>query len=114
MKKIISLITFLFILHSVNAQVPQRMTYQAVIRNASNNLLSLKLVGIRLSILQNSIDGKAVYVETHQAVTNMNGLISIQIGGGVVWLGQFSNIDWSKGPYFVKTETDPEGAMILR
>lgn len=109
MKKIISLITFLFILHSVNAQVPQRMTYQAVIRNASNNLLSLKLVGIRLSILQNSIDGKAVYVETHQAVTNMNGLISIQIGGGVVWLGQFSNIDWSKGPYFVKTETDPEG-----
>ena len=96
-------------LYSVNAQVPQKMTYQAVIRNSSNNLLSLKLVGIRLSIIQNSVDGKAVYVETHLAVTNMNGLISIQIGAGVVWLGQFSNIDWSKGPYFVKTETDPEG-----
>ena len=109
MKKILSLIMFLFILYSVNAQVPQRMTYQAVIRDASNNLLSLKLVGIRLSIIQNSIDSKAVYVETHLAVTNMNGLISIQIGAGVVWLGQFSNIDWSKGPYFVKTETDPEG-----
>ena len=91
------------------AQSPQKMSYQAVIRNASNNLLSLKLVGIRLSIIQNSIDGKAVYVETHLAVTNMNGLISIQIGAGVVWWGQFSNIDWSKGPYFVKTETDPEG-----
>lgn len=109
MKKILSLIMFLFMLYSVNAQVPQKMTYQAVIRNASNNLLSLKLVGIRLSIIQNSINGKAVYVETHLAVTNMNGLISIQIGAGEVWLGQFSNIDWSKGPYFVKTETDPEG-----
>ena len=109
MKKILSLIMYLFMLYSINAQVPQRMTYQSVIRDASNNLLSLKLVGIRLSIIQNSIDSKAVYVETHLAVTNMNGLISIKIGAGVVWLGQFSNIDWSKGPYFVKTETDPEG-----
>ncbi len=37
-------------------------------------------------------------------------MVIIEIGGGTVLTGSFSTIDWSNGPYFVKTETDPDGA----
>jgi hypothetical protein len=39
--------------------------------------------------------------------TNTNGLASIEIGGGTIFSGNFTSIDWANGPYFIKTETDP-------
>ncbi|MDX9776817.1 MAG: FISUMP domain-containing protein, partial [Petrimonas sp.] len=38
-----------------------------------------------------------------------NGLVSVEIGSGTVVSGTFATIDWSNGPYFIKTETDPTG-----
>lgn len=91
------------------AQAPQKMSYQAVIRNASNNLVASSVVGMRISILSGSASGPAVYVETQTPGTNVNGLVSIQIGNGTVVSGTFAAIDWSTGVYYVKTETDPTG-----
>jgi hypothetical protein len=48
-------------------------------------------------------------VETQTPTSNTNGLVSIEIGGGTVLSGNFTNINWANGPYFVKTETDPTG-----
>jgi len=111
MKKLLSIqITFfLFVSLFLNAQVPQKMSYQAVVRNAANNPVVNTLVGMRISILQNSASGSAVYVETQTPTTNVNGLISIEIGGGNVVSGVFTNINWAIGTYFIKTETDPTG-----
>lgn len=39
---------------SINAQAPNKFTYQAVIRDASNHLLVNTNVGFRISILLNS------------------------------------------------------------
>jgi hypothetical protein len=50
-------------------------------------------------------------VETQTPTTNTNGLASIEIGVGTVVSGNFSTIDWSNGPYFIKTETDPIGGV---
>jgi len=50
-----------------------------------------------------------VYIERHFPLTNDNGLISIEIGGGTVVSGSFASIDWTNGPYFIKTETDLDG-----
>ncbi|MFT5216400.1 MAG: hypothetical protein ACI83H_001522, partial [Glaciecola sp.] len=36
------------------------------------------------------------------------GLLSLEIGTGST-SDDFSAIDWSSGPYFIKTETDPNG-----
>lgn len=91
------------------AQSPDRMSYQAVVRNSEGVLLSNQSVGIRIQILQASEFGAAVYVETHTRTTNPNGLVTLEIGGGTVVLGNFSLIDWAAGPYFLKTETDPAG-----
>ena len=88
--------------------VPQRFSYQAVIRDDANQLLNSQSVGVRLSILQGSATGIAVYVETH-TTTSTNGLVSLQVGGGTVVSGALAQIDWASGPYFIKTETDPSG-----
>jgi uncharacterized protein (TIGR02145 family) len=115
MKKINSLLTGLLLTASVfftqqaAAQAPQKMSYQSVIRNSSNVLLANTAVGIRISVLQGSASGTAVYVETQLATTNGNGLLSIQIGTGPVTTGTFAGINWAAGPYFIKTETDPAG-----
>ena len=91
------------------AQAPEKFTYQAVVRNASNVLVVNAPVGVRVSILQGGINGNLAYMETQTAVTNANGLITLQIGGGSVQQGVFADIDWANGPYFLKTETDPNG-----
>ena len=90
------------------AQAPQRFTYQAVVRNESNTLVR-GTVGVRVSILQGGVDGTVVYQETHTTTTNINGLMTLEIGGGTVVNGDFATIDWATGPYFLKTETDPDG-----
>jgi hypothetical protein len=94
---------------SAFAQAPNKMSYQAVIRNNSNALVTDQSVGMRISILQGSASGSSIYVETQVPTTNTNGLASIEIGGGTVISGNFSSINWANGPYFVKTETDPTG-----
>jgi hypothetical protein len=60
-------------------------------------------------VLQGTALGNAVYTETQTPTTNANGLVSLQIGTGVNPTGTFAGIDWSAGPYFIKTETDPLG-----
>ncbi len=107
--KIISLMIVWFSTLAVVAQVPQKMSYQAVIRNSANELIANGNVGIKISILQSSPVGTVVFSETHTAVTNVNGLAALEIGGGTLASGNFSTINWANGPYFIKTETDPLG-----
>ena len=89
-----------------NAQTPEKMSYQAVVRDANNDLVNGIQIGMQISIMQTSANGTAVYVETQMPTTNANGLATVEIGGGTVVSGNFSTIDWSAGPYFIKTETD--------
>ena len=109
MKKIFFLVLVLLITKNSWAQAPQQMSYQAVIRDGSNELVSNQAVGIQISILQGSVSGSEVYVETHKPISNSNGLVSLEIGNGAPISGTFSSIIWNAGPYFIKTETDPTG-----
>jgi hypothetical protein len=102
------LILFLFSSVSILAQTPEKMSYQLVLRDASNTLLTNQQVGIQISILQTTNTGSAVYTETQTATTNINGLLSLEIGTGTS-SDNFSAIDWSAGPYFIKTATDASG-----
>lgn len=101
-------ILFISVLFCV-AQVPDRISYQSVVRDSHNELVREGAVGLRISLLQGSAEGEAVYVEEHLVRSNANGLVSIAIGGGTVVSGDYSRIDWGAGPYFIKTETDPAG-----
>jgi len=91
------------------AQAPQKMSYQAVVRNAANDLSTNQTVGMQISVLQGSDTGTPVYIETQTPTTNANGLVNLEIGTGTVVSGTFASIDWSTGTYYIKTETDPTG-----
>lgn len=110
-KKSFIAIAVLFSMQGAFAQSPQKMSYQAVIRNASNALITNQPVGMRVSILQGSSTGTEVYKEIYNPnpTTNINGLVTVEIGSGIPITGTFAEINWAGGPYFIKTETDPTG-----
>lgn len=102
--KFITLWLILFTI-MIHAQAPQKMSYQAVVRNTDNQLIINKQVGIKLSILKGSGLGMTMYSEIQAPTTNSNGLVSIEFGG----LNGFDTINWSNGTYFLKTDIDPAG-----
>ncbi len=109
MKKIITICAAILMSATIFAQAPQKMSYQAVIRNSSNALIISTPVGMQISILQGSSSGTVVYAETQTPSTNANGLVSLEIGNGTPVTGTFAGINWANGPYFIKTQTDPAG-----
>ena len=108
MKKSLQIIALLFCT-LIFAQAPEKFSYQAVVRNASNAIITSAPVGVKVSILKTSAAGTVVYAETQTATTNANGLISIQIGSGTVISGTIAGINWGTDSYFIKTEIDPGG-----
>jgi hypothetical protein len=104
-------LVFVIFIHELNAQAPDKMSYQAVVRDASNNLVSSSNVSLRISIIQGTPDGAAVFTEEHSVQTNANGLVSFEIGMGSNQQGSILSINWGNGPYFIKTETDPLGGV---
>jgi hypothetical protein len=108
MKPIYIFLTALLISITTFSQTPQGMSYQAIVRDASNTLVAQQAVGIQISIIQGSTTGTAVYTETHTATTNTNGLVSLTVGTGATG-DDFSAIDWAFGPYFIQTQIDPMG-----
>ena len=109
MKKILTTLTVILITTSFFAQIPDKISYQAIVRDINNDLISNQSIGMKISILQSSIDGTTVYEETQTPTTNVNGMISIEIGNGEIVSGDFTKINWADGTYFIKTEVDPTG-----
>ena len=109
MKKILTFISAVFLTVSLWAQAPNKMSFQTVVRNNLGKLVVNKTIGVRLSILKTTSTGTAVYVETHSKTSNVNGLLTLEVGTGTVTTGTFAMINWSQGPYFLKTEMDVNG-----
>jgi len=103
MKKIFALFTAILLMATLWAQSPDKMSYQAVIRDLSDNLITDTQIGMQISILQGTANGTPVYAETQEPRTNANGLVSIEIGTGTT-NDDFASIDWTNGPYFIETK----------
>jgi hypothetical protein len=101
MRKLFAILVAVLLTATVWAQAPQKMSYQAVIRNAGGNLATSIQIGMEINIHQGSPTGTIVYTETQTPTTNSNGLISIEIGGGA----GFSSINWGGDTYFIETKT---------
>jgi len=91
------------------SQAPQSFSYQAIARDATGIGIANQNIGLRISILQNSVTGTSVYTETHTVSTDANGVLNLAIGTGAVTAGTFSSINWGAGTYFVKIEMDITG-----
>jgi hypothetical protein len=104
-----SLLLALFVSFFGYSQVPQGIGYQAVAFNSSGNPVVNGTVGVKISILDNSISGTVVYSETHLKSTNSQGLFNLNIGQGTPASGTFSTINWGTISKFLKVEVDTAG-----
>ena len=113
LKKIFFLNVFALLFFSMAfSQPPQKMSYQAVVRDANNQLAVNQQIGVKISIIKHAMGGVAVYEELHQVTTNSNGLFSLQVGTGTPSPGtDFSTIDWGIDNYYIKSEIDLTGGQ---
>ena len=108
-KLILSLVAIATITLSSFGQTPEGFKYQAVVRNASNTILTNQAVGLRMTIQQDAIGGTTVYSETFATTTSANGLVNVEIGNGTPIKGTFADINWANGPYYIETAVDITG-----
>lgn len=110
MKPIFTLIAAVLFTANIFAQAPEKMSYQAVVRDQNGNLKTNAAIGVQITINKDAgLFPTIVYTERHTATTNANGLISLEIGTGTVVNGNFSTIDWGNGSYTLSTNYDLSG-----
>lgn len=90
-------------------QSPASFSYQAVARDASGTAITNQNVSFRISILESSTSGTAVYTESHSITTSAIGLANMEIGGGNVLSGNMQTINWGANPHFLRVELDVSG-----
>ncbi|HOZ29529.1 MAG TPA: DUF1566 domain-containing protein [Bacteroidales bacterium] len=101
MKRIFTILAVVLLTATLWAQSPEKISYQAVIRNSSDALVTNTQIGMEINIRQGSLSGTIVYTETQTPTTNANGLVSIKFGGGA----GFNAINWGADTYYIETKT---------
>jgi hypothetical protein len=115
MKKLISTLSLLLLVaFHIYAQTPEAINYQAVARDVNGSVLTSRLLGFQISVLQGSSTGTAVYVERHSINSNAFGLVNFRIGDGSAQSGTFAAINWASGPYYIQIELDPQGGTSFQ
>ena len=98
MKKLLYLIT---LVTSVSF-AQEGISYQAIAYDNNGFEMSSQEIQLQLSILGDSINGSAEYVESHTVTTDDFGLFSIIIGSGDTE-ANLSSVNW-KSPKYLKVE----------
>jgi uncharacterized protein (TIGR02145 family) len=112
MKKIFTLIIGIVLSIAIlNSQVapPQAFRLTATITGASGQTVVDKMISLRVSILQDDMNGYAIFSESFSPTTDHYSQVAVEIGKGKVISGIFSAIDWSAHRYFLKIEVDAKG-----
>jgi hypothetical protein len=105
MKKFNAILLVITVFLNINVafpQAPNQFKYQAVLRDASGNIIVSTPETLVINILQGSANGGSVYQETQNVTTTAQGIINLNIGAGIVNSGNFSTIAWGTNPYWVK------------
>ncbi len=105
----LSLFFSLFFAKKMFAQAPQKISYQAVVRNATGEPVVNQNVAIKINISETTPAGNTVYEETHAVTTNAFGLANLAVGAGTVITGNIATINWGVDEYFLNIAVDVSG-----
>jgi uncharacterized protein (TIGR02145 family) len=112
-KILLSIVVSVLALSGLFSQVPQKINYQAVIRDANGEVLHNESISLRVSLHLGSIGGQNLYSEVHHASTNEFGLVNLAIGTGQS-TQQFAGIEWGgNNSVWIKIEFDREGGTAF-
>ena len=101
---------FVTLLFSISAFAQNEgINFQGVARNAAGEVLVSQKINLRLSILLGSETGAVAYMETRQTTTNPQGVFAVVVGDPLALTKStnFSSINWTPAPKFIKVEMDP-------
>jgi hypothetical protein len=113
MKRISSFLiaSLLLSLSYAQTNIPQLVSFSAVVRDANNQALVDTEISIRLTFKQGGQNGPLVYCALHQTTTNQNGFMSLQLNRNVLSTGcngapisDFQNIPWENGGFWMEVE----------
>lgn len=94
MKRLVITLFAVFLFSFSSAQTAPKFSYQAVVRNSSNELVANDSVSVRIQFYNHTPSGAAVYSEEHRVFSNRNGLISLLVGEGENPIGDLSQVIW--------------------
>ncbi|MBQ7279708.1 MAG: hypothetical protein IJR13_03145 [Bacteroidales bacterium] len=108
-RKFFSLLVLLGVAAYALSQSDGVFAFQTAVVDAHGMKKSNSLVHVRISIMMSSAEGELIYAEHSSAMSDSNGWINVMVGEGVPLRGDFKKIDWSRGPYFMRCDIDPDG-----
>ena len=97
MRKILMLVVMVVMAVVAMAQTPNKISYQAVIRDGQNRLVTSSPVTVQVQI--------GTYSETFNVTTNANGLVSLQIPTDPANQAAFDGINWASTNTITTTVT---------
>jgi hypothetical protein len=110
MKKTFLFATAIVFTLLLNAQAPQQLNYQAVVRDANGNALPNSTpVQLRFTIHDLTAGGTAVFTETQSTTTNQFGLVNLQIGS----VGNLTTVSWASGAKFLQVELSTDAGTTF-
>jgi hypothetical protein len=86
------------------------INYKAVIKDDLGNVVAEQNVALQFKILEGATN---IYQETHLQMTDVNGIIIVNIGEGTPVSGNFSTIDWTSEAHFLQVELDIAGGTAF-
>ncbi len=113
--------TLLTAVSYAQSNIPQLVSFSAIVRDANNQPLVNTPVSIRLTFKEGGQTGPLVYCGLHQTTTNQNGFMSLQLNRDVLGTGcngapstAFQNIPWENGGFWMEVEyqTIPSSPFI--
>jgi len=116
-KTILSLFLLSLYFTNLNAQINKGINFQGVARNSNGIILANKIIGLRLSIKNDSLNGVIEYQEIKSITTNAIGLFSVVVGSkqdrNIISIGNFENINWSNTEKYLQVEVDITGELYF-
>ncbi len=99
----------LFALVSIAQAPPQKMNYQAVVRDNSGQPVATGTpVSLRFTIHDQTAGGAVVYTETNNTTANQFGLVNVQIGT----FGTLAVVNWANGGKYLQVEVDVNNSGV--
>ncbi len=106
------LAAMLFAANFIFAQAPNSFNYQAVLRNASGNLLTSGNVDMRFTIRTGTTNGTIQYQETKSVAPNQYGLVNHVVGTGILVTGTMDSVTWGSGNKYLQVEANTGNGFV--
>jgi len=105
MKTLQHLAQYVLIALAMGATAQQGINYKAIVKDGGGNIVANQNISIQFQILKGA--GLSLqYQETHNPITDANGIVIVNIGKGSIDSGVYADIDWSTDDHFLNVQID--------